>query len=84
MTRLTIEITDQQHQSIKAMAALSGQTIKEYTLQRLFGEFVSSNDAMHELKTFLQNRIMSAQRGEISTMDMDSIMEDELQKGLHA
>jgi hypothetical protein len=33
--RLTIDITDQQHQSLKALAALQGKTIKEYALERL-------------------------------------------------
>ena len=34
MSRLTIDITDQQHQSIKAMAALQGKSIKEYAIER--------------------------------------------------
>jgi uncharacterized protein (DUF1778 family) len=34
MSRLSIEITPEQHQRLKAMAALSGQTIKEYILER--------------------------------------------------
>ncbi len=38
MSRLTIEVTEQQHQSIKAMAALQGQSIKEYVLERLLDE----------------------------------------------
>ncbi|HEY0125026.1 MAG TPA: antitoxin, partial [Rhizobium sp.] len=29
MSRLTIDITDQQHQSLKALAALQGKTIKQ-------------------------------------------------------
>nr|WP_312609110.1 hypothetical protein [Agrobacterium pusense] len=36
MSRLTIDITDQQHQSLKALAALQGKTIKQYVLERLF------------------------------------------------
>jgi hypothetical protein len=84
MTRLTIEITEQQHQAIKAMAALNGQTIKEYTLKRLFTESSEADNAMDEFKAFLQERITSAEHGVFSSMDMDAIMEDELQKGLHA
>ncbi|WP_041244582.1 hypothetical protein [Gloeobacter kilaueensis] len=38
MSRLTIEVTEQQHQSIKAMAALQGLSIKEYVLARLLDE----------------------------------------------
>ncbi|EOV8088369.1 hypothetical protein ABN078_03465 [Providencia huaxiensis] len=33
MSRLTIDITEQQHQSLKALAALQGKTIKQYTLE---------------------------------------------------
>jgi len=38
MRLLTIDITDQQHQSLKVLAALQGKTIKQYALeQRWFG-----------------------------------------------
>ncbi|CAN7644661.1 hypothetical protein LJR104_004925 [Neorhizobium sp. LjRoot104] len=36
MSRLTIDMTDQQHQSLKALAALQGKSIKQYALERLF------------------------------------------------
>ncbi len=36
MSRLTIDITDHQYQSLKALAALEGKSIKQYTLERLF------------------------------------------------
>lgn len=36
MSRLTIDMTEQQHQSLKALAALEGKTIKQYTIERLF------------------------------------------------
>ena len=36
MSRLTIDVTDQQHQALKAMAALEGKTIKQYAIERLF------------------------------------------------
>ncbi|MBA4207724.1 MAG: antitoxin, partial [Polymorphum sp.] len=32
MSRLTIDLTDKQHQSLKALAALQGKTIKQYAL----------------------------------------------------
>ncbi len=35
MSRLTIEIPDEMHKQIKAMAALNGQNIKEFVLSRL-------------------------------------------------
>ena len=36
MSRLTIDITSQQHQNLKALAALQGKTIKQFALERLF------------------------------------------------
>ena len=36
MSRLTIDISPEQHQSLKAMAALEGKTIRQYALERLF------------------------------------------------
>ena len=83
MTRLTIEITEQQHQAIKAMAALNGQSIKEYTLQRLFTKSSDAVDELQELKTFLHDRILSVGQGAFSDMDIDAIMEDELKKERH-
>jgi len=36
MSRLTIDMSAQQHQSLKAFATLQGKTIKQYALERLF------------------------------------------------
>lgn len=36
MSRVTIDITDHQHQALKAMAVLQGKSIKEYVVERLF------------------------------------------------
>ena len=36
MSRLTIDITVQQHQALKAMAALEGKSIKNFAIERLF------------------------------------------------
>ena len=50
MSRLTIDITDQQHQSLKALAALQGKTIKQYALERLFPGDADADQAWQELK----------------------------------
>lgn len=46
MSRLTIDITDQQHQSLKALAALQGKTIKQYALERLFPDSTGTDQAL--------------------------------------
>jgi hypothetical protein len=50
MSRLTIDITSQQHQSLKALAALQGKTIKQYALERLFPADASGDQAWRELQ----------------------------------
>lgn len=51
MSRLTIDVSDQQHQALKALAALEGQSIKQYTLERLFPSY--EHQAMQALKSML-------------------------------
>ncbi|OAI17149.1 antitoxin [Methylomonas lenta] len=80
MSRLTIEITDQQHQSIKAMAALQGKSIKEYAMQRLLPLTADEEKAMQELEAFLKPRIEAAERGEVVSASVHSIFEETLAK----
>jgi len=75
MGRLSIEVTEDQHQKIKAMAALSGMTLKDYILRQtltLSGE----QDALRELEALLAPRIAQAERGEYSKRSMKEIREE--------
>lgn len=65
MSRLTIDMTEQQHQALKAMAALEGKTIKQYTLERLFSAHQPDHDALDEIRALLAERVEQAQRGEL-------------------
>ena len=38
MPRLSIDITSEEHQKLKAIAALKGQSIKDYVLKRTLGD----------------------------------------------
>lgn len=78
MSRLTIDITDQQHQSLKALAALQGKTIKQYALERLFPGDTDAEQAWLELKTLLGNRINNGLEGKVSTKSIGDILDDEL------
>ncbi|OAI20536.1 MULTISPECIES: antitoxin [Methylomonas] len=80
MSRLTIEITDQQHQTIKAMAAMQGKSIKEYAMQRLLPLTADEEKAMQELEAFLKPRIEAAERGEVVSASVHSIFEETLAK----
>jgi hypothetical protein len=78
MSRLTIDLTDQQHQSLKALAALQGQTIKQYAVERLFPGRLDSDEAWQELTTLLRARIDAALAGKVSAKSVDEILEEEL------
>ena len=72
MSRLTIDITVQQHQALKAMAALEGKTIKQFTLERLFD---AQQSDLNEIRTLLAERVAQAQRGEVIKGSISEIAE---------
>jgi hypothetical protein len=73
MSRLSIDLTDQQHQALKALAALQGKTIKAYAVERLFPATDSEAQALADLKALLQERLAQAQRGELSARSITEI-----------
>jgi hypothetical protein len=83
MSRLTIDITDQQHQSLKALAAFQGKTIKQYALERLFPGNTDADQAWQELKTLLGTRINEGLAGKVSAKSIGQILDEELAEGGH-
>ena len=78
MPRLSIDITPEEHQKLKAIAALKGESIKNYVLKRTLGEAPALNDmsedeAVTALADFLKPRIEQARLGEFSTKSMADI-----------
>ncbi|ETX03442.1 MAG: antitoxin, partial [Candidatus Entotheonella factor] len=70
MARIFIEVTPEQHQRLKAFAALRGQSIEEYVLEQTLPPEADNNqlfeeDALHALEAFLKPRIERAESGEI-------------------
>ncbi|GAA0313731.1 hypothetical protein GCM10009087_25100 [Sphingomonas oligophenolica] len=80
MSRLTIDITDQQHQSLKALAALQGKSIKQYAIERLFPAQTGDDQAWQELKALLEKRISDATAGGVSTLSIDAVVDEELSR----
>ena len=79
MSRLSIEVTPEQHQRLKAMAALSGQTIKEYILERALPDLpeidsLSEEEALQQLEAFLKPRLEEAERGEVVNQSVTEIV----------
>ncbi len=81
MSRLTIDITDHQHQSLKALAALQGKTIRQYALERLFPAPSDGDQAWDELKSLLEQRIDEGLAGKISSKSVSAIFAEELRAG---
>lgn len=60
--RLSIEITPEQHQRLKATAALQGKSIKDYVLDMTLPDS-DEQTALQELEVFLKPRIEAAGKG---------------------
>lgn len=82
MARLSIDLTDQQHRDLKAVAALQGKTIKQFALSRLFAEDTSDKTdvAWEEFRLFIGKRVEEALAGEFSDMTAEEIINDELNR----
>jgi hypothetical protein len=81
MSRLTIDLTDKQHQSIKAMAALQGKSIKQFAVERLFSELPDEERAFGELKTLLQQRMAESARGDVLAQSVTEIALEAMKAG---
>jgi ubiquinone biosynthesis protein COQ9 len=81
MSRLTIDISDKQHQSLKALAALQGKTIKQYALERLFPGDIEADKAWQELKAMVETRVEEGLSGKVSKKTVRQILDEELIEG---
>ena len=78
MSRLTIDISEQQHQSLKALAALQGKTIKQHAIERLFPGNVDNDPAWQELRGVLTASINDGLAGKVSDRSIGDILDEEL------
>jgi hypothetical protein len=83
--RLSIEVTPEQHQRLKAVSALRGQSIKDYVLERVFQPLPETNakdteEALRQLEAFLQPRIEAAKQGELTNKSVLEIFEETYQE----
>ncbi len=78
MPRLSIDLTPEEHQKLKAIAALQGESIKDFVLKRTLGDApaldnMNEAEAVVALSDFLRPRIEQARRGELSTKTITDI-----------
>lgn len=76
MSRLSIEITSEQHKKIKALAAIQGKTIKDLIIDSVInGNTKDEQKNWDELEKLLLDRI---EKAEISPKTIEEITEDVL------
>lgn len=84
--RLSIEMTPEQHQRLKAIAALRGQSMKDYVLARVLPDNASADgaeasedgEALRRLEAFLAPRIGQAEQGETLARPVGEIFAEAL------
>jgi uncharacterized protein (DUF1778 family) len=69
MGRISIDVTEDEHKKLKAMAALRGQSIKNYVLERTLVD----DAALAELEKLLDRRIQAAQAGGVSRRTVSEV-----------
>ncbi|MEE4297774.1 MAG: DUF1778 domain-containing protein [Wenzhouxiangella sp.] len=77
--RLSIDISPEQHRVLKAAAALEGQSIKSYVLDRVLPKAINKNQStLTDLERELERRLGDANRGELATRTVREIFDDTL------
>lgn len=79
MMRLSIDITPEQHQYLKAAAAIQGKSIKSYVLERALPDS-EEQAAFAKLESLLAKRAHAAQTGQLSDKSLDDVFDEEIQK----
>lgn len=79
MSRISIDVSEQEHKKLKALAALRGQTIKDFVLERALGD-EAETAALKELEGLLDGRIRAAQAGAVSRRTASEVFADAARK----
>lgn len=76
MPRISIDVTSEQHERLKALAAERGQSVDDYVLARSLDEQPLTDDeklALAELKDLLASRTREAEDGNVVPVDFKEI-----------
>lgn len=78
MSRLVIDMSVEEHQQIKTLAAMRGMTIKEFVLGQIFPLDISAEEeqAWRQLQEVLSNRISQAEKGGIANKSFSQITDE--------
>ena len=82
MSRISIEVTPEEHKKLKTIAALKGKSIKDFVIERTLGsaENQSEDSALRELELILDQRIREAEKGRGSSRKVETIFQEAYRK----
>lgn len=82
MSRLVIDVSGEQHQQIKALAALQGKTIKDFILEKIFTDKGEPDEqtAWKELEKLLLTRIENAKQASLPEKTFEEITTEVLRE----
>ena len=76
MSRISIDVTEDQHKRLKALAALKGVSLKDYLLENALDSRGNDEEkALAELESFLDDRLRKARGGKISKRKVSEIFQ---------
>jgi hypothetical protein len=76
MSRISIDVSTEDHQKLKALAALQGKSIKDYVLERALGAPEQDEiQALSELESFLDKRIHRAEQKGVSSQSIEDVFQ---------
>ncbi len=75
MSRISIDVTPEEHKKLKALAALQGKSIKEFVLENTLGARRGDtvDRDLADLEAFLDERIRDARGGAISARSIGEV-----------
>jgi hypothetical protein len=80
MSRLIVDVSSEQHQIIKTLAATEGKSIKDFVLERILPDSADGEDAAwDELRDILSSRLHSVAKHGASSKSVSDITEETLQ-----
>ena len=80
MSRMSIDVTDDEHEKLKAKAALRGQSIKDYLLERALGGEEANDADLRELEKLLDGRIRATRAGAVSQRTASEVFAEAARK----
>lgn len=78
MSRIVLDVSGDEHQKIKALAALQGKSIKDYVLGKVFSDSTDENEAMETLQSLLSQRIENAEQQGTTSKSFSQIAAESL------